>query len=260
MPIGDSTFIPLNPQLFNDNNELSNFKSYILRQLGWPLIRVEITEEQLMDCILDAVQLYHEYAASDYDVRVISGFAGNQVDIPMDINPKFILDVIFERDYYDTMSAGLGAMGYEETLGGVLPYNISGRSALVQDFDIAGYYLYLQHMEDFKKMLGIRNYFEVIGNKIHLFPATVSYSRVGIIYKPMMNEQKIENEMWVKKYAIAKAKMIVGTIRSKLGGFSSTGTNIAVDGEAMKSEAQAEIDKLEEKLQFLGVPMPIMQM
>ena len=53
--------------------------------------------------------------------------------------------------------------------------------------------------------------------------------------------------------------MVVGRIRSKLGGFSSTGTNIAVDGEAMKTEAQAQIDKLEERLLTLGIPMPILK-
>jgi hypothetical protein len=259
MALGDSNFIPLDPQLFNDNNELSKLKNYILRQLGWPLIRVEITEEQLVDSIVDAVQVYHEYAAIDYNMEVVPTVIGNIVDIPSHINQEYILDVIFERDYYDSFSSGLSAMGFQEVLGGVLPYALSGSASLIKDFDIAGYFLYQQHMEDFKKMIGIRDYFEIINGKIHLMPANRIYKKIGIIYKGMLTEKRIEQIPWIKKYAVAKASIIVGTIRSKLGGFSSTGTNIAVDGADLISRGREDVNTLEEKLNFLGVPMPFIQ-
>lgn len=259
MALGDSNFIPLDPRLFNDNNELSKLKNYILRQLGWPLIRVEITEDQLVDCILDAVQVYHEYAAIDYSVEVINSISGNIVEIPEHINQDFILDVIFERDYYDSFTSGLSGIGFQEVLGGVLPYALSGSASLIKEFDIAGYFLYLQHMEDFKKIMGVREYFEIVSGKIHLLPANKVYKRVGIIYKGMLTEKRVEQIPWIKQYAVAKASIIVGTIRSKLGGFSSTGTNIAVDGSELKNQGREDVKTLEDKLQFMGTPMPFIQ-
>ena len=259
MTLGSNTYIPLDPKVFTDNNELNDFKQYILRQLGWPLIRVEITHDQLTDCILDAVQLFHDFAALDYAIEEVSGFGGNTVTIPNHIQPKHIVEIIFERDYYDSLSAGMAATGFEETLGGVLPYSLSGRSSFLHDFDIAGYYLYLQHMEDFKKVLGIKRHFEIIGGEIKLFPANLKYRKIGILYKPMLDEKGSSQYTWIKQYAVAKAKIIVGTIRSKLGGFSSTGTNIAVDGDALKSEGREDINRLEEELKFLGPPMPFIQ-
>lgn len=258
MALGDTGFIPLDPKIFNDNNELAQFKNYILRQLGWPLIRVEITEDQLIDCIVDAVREYHDWVALDYATEIVYP-TSNNVDIPSHIQAKHIVDIIFERDYYDSLASGMGMAGFDETIGGVLPYSLSGRSSLIKDFDIAGYYLYLQHMEDFKKILGIRQYFEIINNKIVLFPANLKYSSIGILYKPMISEKDAEQITWVRKYAVAKAMIIVGTIRAKLGGFSSTGTNIAVDGSDMISRGREDLAKLDEELKLLGPPMPFIQ-
>lgn len=260
MPLGDTTYIEQDPKVYNDNNELTKLKGYVLRQLGWPLIRVEMTDDQLVDCILDAVQLYQEYAAIDYDLRVVTPSA-NIVTIPDDINPKFIVDVIFYRDYMDSLASGFGTGGYEEALGGVLPFDQSGRSPIVTKFNIAEYYMYVQHMEDFKKIVGIKRTFRIINDQIHLYPATQAWNEVGILYKPMISEETAEQSQWIKQYSTARAKKIVGIIRSKLSGFSSTGINIAADGESMKAEAQAEIDKLEEGLKNgLGMPMPLIQM
>jgi hypothetical protein len=258
MPISNSNYIPLDRSIFVENNDLNNLKKYVLRQLGWPLIRVEITDEQLYDCIFDAVELYQEYAAIDYSYEELS-VSGNQAIIPETINPKFIYEVIFPRDYFDSLSAGLASSGYEATLGGVLPYDSSGRSPLVDDFDIAQYFLYMQHMEDFKKIIGMKKSWEIIDRKIHIFPASSRINKIGLIYKGMLNEKSISSTSWIKSFAVAKAKIIVGTIRSKLGGFSSTGTNIAVDGEALKSEGREDVAALKERLYTIGIPMPFMQ-
>lgn len=260
MALGDSTYIAQDPTLYNDANQLSTFKNYILRQLGWPLIRVEITDDQLIDCILDAVQFYHEYAAMDYDLYIVSP-VGNVAQIPATINPKFIVDIVFYRDYMDSMASGFGTGGYEETLGGVLPFDQSGRSPLVTNFNIGEYYMYLQHLEDFKRIVGVERSYEIFAKEIHLYPASSNWQEVGILYKPMVSENDAMHSVWTKQYATARAKKIVGIIRSKLSGFSSTGVNIAADGEAMKTEAQAEIERLEESLKTGGgIPMPIMQM
>lgn len=260
MALGDSTYIPLDPKLFNDNNELSNMKSYILRQLGWPLIRVEITEDQLVDCILDAVQCYHEYVANDYALKIVEGFVGNIIDIPEDINPKFIVDILFEKNYFDMMLEGLSVGNPEDILGGIMPMDIMTSEVASNEFDIAQYYMYLQYVEDFKRVAGIKFGFQILKNQIHVYPSSKQFTRIGILYKPMITEREAEQSIWIKKYAVAKAKLIVGTIRSKLSGFSSTGANISADGEAMKSEAREDIAALEEKLQNLGIPMPFIQM
>ena len=43
----------------------TQFKNWIMRQLGYPTITPELTEEQLDDCINDAVEEFSEYAAQD---------------------------------------------------------------------------------------------------------------------------------------------------------------------------------------------------
>lgn len=258
MPLGDSTYIPQDPKYFVDNNEMTNLSKYILRQLGWPLIRVEITPEQLIDSIIDAVQMYQDYAAYDYNVEIVN-VVGHKAQIPSHIRPSMIANILYPRDYFDSFTSGLNMVGYEEALGGVIPYAVVGSHPLIDKFDMAEYYLYLQKLEDFKKIISVPRSYDILNKEIHLYPDGVIWTYVGIIYKPVLPESEAEQIQWIKQYSLAKAQMVVGRIRSKLGGFSSTGTNIAVDGEAMKTEAQAQIDKLEERLLTLGIPMPILK-
>lgn len=43
----------------------TEFKNWICRQLGYPTLTPELTDEQLDDCINDAMEEYTEYAAQD---------------------------------------------------------------------------------------------------------------------------------------------------------------------------------------------------
>jgi hypothetical protein len=55
---------------------------------------------------------------------------------------------------------------------------------------------------------------------------------------------------WIREYATAKAKMMLGEARSKFpGGLPGPGGSVLLNGEQMKSEGQAEMEKLEMELQ-----------
>lgn len=54
---------------------------------------------------------------------------------------------------------------------------------------------------------------------------------------------------WLLSYASAKAKYMLGEARDKFpGGFPGPNGNVTLNGSALKQEAQAEMDKLEEQL------------
>jgi hypothetical protein len=56
---------------------------------------------------------------------------------------------------------------------------------------------------------------------------------------------------WLRSYAIAQAKYLLGQARSKFGSFAGPQGGITLNGDALKSEAQAEMDKLEEEVKNL---------
>lgn len=242
-------------------NRYTVLKQYILHNLGFPLIRVELTEEHLLTAIIDAVTMYHRYAVIDYNFRWISGVT-NPFPLPHDINKEMMVDVIFAGGFFDNLGAGLATGGFVgEFEGSVIPiFNTQGTLNIVNNFNLAQYYSYLQKLEDVKRIVGLDQLWEIINDKVYCFPKSNPLTGgVGLIYKGKLTDSENEENIWIKKYALARAKMILGTIRSKLSGITSAGINIAADGEALKSEAKEEITALETRLDTMGRPMPILQ-
>jgi hypothetical protein len=251
-----TSYIPLDPELYKDNTELNKIKNYILRQLGWPLIRVTLTDEMLYDAIIDALQKYTEYAAIEYNMDIVVP-NGNIVELPSHIRKGSVVDILFESDYFDSLAIGALTLDYD-MLGGV-PALTTYNNPMSNDFDITSYYMYMQKLEDIKRIFGLKKTFEIINGVVHLYPSTTSFNRVGILYKPVEDDASVTQIPWIREYATEKARYVQGTIRARLSGVSSTGANLTNDAEAMKTEAQTKIDKLEEKLLQIGVPMPFIQ-
>jgi len=271
-----------------------NLKNYILMNLGYPIVRVELTEKQIIQCIIDALTLYTKYCG-EIEYKMIVAYpqnGNNYVEIPDDpdynefptqkehdpfndpndqptiiTKPKLkhtsIVDVIFSNNTLDRLGKALftGGLtgGFDDY---VLPLNnyLSAGSSYISDFDITNYYLYVQKLEDFKKAMGMKQTWEIINNKIYLYPADFHwYEPVGIIYKPAVTEEMAEQENWIKEYALARAKIILGRIRAKLSGFNSGGINIAADGESLISEGREEANALKEQLMSMSAVMPFIQ-
>lgn len=63
---------------------------------------------------------------------------------------------------------------------------------------------------------------------------------------------------WIQDYAYSFAKRIVGEARSKFGTIAGPQGGTQLNGDALKTEAQAEMDKLEEELKnYVDGSMPI---
>lgn len=53
---------------------------------------------------------------------------------------------------------------------------------------------------------------------------------------------------WIKDYALATAKMMLGEARSKFATIAGPQGGSTLNGEALKAEAQAEMEKLEQEI------------
>jgi hypothetical protein len=138
--------------------------------------------------------------------------------------------------------------------------NEMGRGDFISNFDITNYFLYASKLEDFKKVLGIEQSWELMHDKIYLYPAEFRWNDpIGIIYKPAVTEEYAEGEQWIKEFALAKCQIMLGTIRGKLSGYNAAGINIAADAAEMKSDGKESRDKLLEEMKLMGAPMPIFQ-
>lgn len=234
-------------------------KDYVLMSLGWPMVRVELEDRHITLAIIEAITMWYKKSGTvEYDLRVVAP-DGNIVAVPDDIRPVTIRDVIFAPEMVDTFSRGLIMSGDEDDIGRYV-FPVQGWMNLLDNFDMVGYYLFTQKLEDFRKLLGIEKMWDFQGPRnIVLFPAGAKFSQVGILYRAVPEDIEIEAEQWIKEWALAKSKHMLGTVRSKMSGFQVAGGNVSSDGDALKAEAKEEMAALRQELDSYQRPLPIMQ-
>jgi len=253
------SYIAQNVNSTTYQGRFENIKNYILLNLGYPVIRVELTEQHLLLSIIEAVGVFYKHAAMSHGYRVVPVGADNTITIPDDINKERIIDIVFPQGVLDTFQRSIAGGGGITDDTGMYVIATHEYGNLLENFDMVGWYLYQQRLEDFKKLASYDYGWEILNNKIVLYPARRQIPHVGIVYQQLPTDQELDNEQWIKDWALARAKHILGTIRSKLSAYNAAGMNIAPDGDALKSEAKEEMAALKEELMKLQIPMPFMQ-
>ena len=92
----------------------------------------------------------------------------------------------------------------------------------------------------------VRN--EFIQNSTAVTDNVVSdYANVGYDFIPYSRINDV-GKQWIRKYTLALAKELLGAIREKYSSVPIPGSEISLDGAALRSEAQTEKDMLMEQL------------
>jgi hypothetical protein len=92
----------------------------------------------------------------------------------------------------------------------------------------------------------VRN--EFIQNSTAVTADVVSdYSNIGYDFIPYSSINDV-GKQWIRKYTLALAKELLGAIREKYSSVPIPGSEISLDGAALRSEAQTEKDALIEQL------------
>ena len=92
----------------------------------------------------------------------------------------------------------------------------------------------------------VRN--EFIQNSTNVTADVVSdYSNVGYDFIPYSTINAV-GKQWIRKYTLALAKELLGAIREKYSSVPIPGSEISLDGGALRAEAQTEKDALIEQL------------
>lgn len=252
------SYVDLKPDSPAHTGKFQTIKDYILLSLGWPTIRVELEDRHLVLAILDAINLWYKKAGTiEYDFRVVEP-TKNIIPIPDDIRPSTIKEVLFNPQLVDSFARGLIMSGDEDELGKYV-FPQAGFNNLLENFDMVGYFMFTQRLEDFKKMVGIDRSWDIMNGEIHLYPAQALFREAAIVYRALPIEREIESEQWIREWSLAKSKHILATIRGKMTGFQIAGGNLAGDADVLRSEAKQEMADLRIELDLLQRPLFIMQ-
>jgi len=235
----------------------------IKRRLGHPVVKVELDDATIIDHINYTVQKWKKWAvgaATTEKYFTLPLSAGQTMyDLPDDV-----VEVI----NYSTEQAG--SINTLFTIENYL-YNQGLYDFITHtqgEYSILSYHIARNFLEDLRKYIPDAYNFRYhrYTNQIEINPPPPSggtmtiqgtnWNSPGIILvRAYVLESDVArnlyDEVWVYDYATALSKKTLGLIRRKFEGFTSIGNvGITMDGSSLISEADTEIERLEEQLRL----------
>jgi hypothetical protein len=259
----------------NFNSVITSYDSLaqrIRRQMGEPLVNVEIANEQIYDCIAQAMEYFTKYAGYTEEFLIFDSLKyvrGVGMDVATLINQT--------PEMYKSQTPGLSAgydydlnsyrrvldcfaFTYGETTGINTLFTLEQAMAqqIYSSYMIGNFGFDLITWETLKGFIDTRNKvlamtphyrFDPKNQILRIIPEPIpDQSYLGVvgcyIERPVKD---LINERWIYRYALALSKIIVGNVRGKFGGTNLFGGG-QVNYQDFMSQGIAERDALEQEL------------
>lgn len=240
----------------------SEFKTKILRELGQPVVKVNISDEQIEDVIDEAFHYwstYHAYAQqrSYYKIELTQ----------QDIDNKYVT----LPDNIIAVSALLNPTG----LGGTtstssgdnmfsFQYQFTATSIwdMVRFGNLSGYFIANQFLSEVDRLVGqypnVR--FTRYMNRLELDFSTGSFEpgRILVAEVHAILDPQVYNKVWSDrdflKLAVAYAKIVWGRTLRKYSGFQLP-AGMTLNGDAVYAEGQSEAEAMEARIIRMSPPL-----
>ena len=229
---------------------------YIELNLGGGMIDVELDPEHYESALDTALTKFRQ--RSDNAVEESYIFLPTVIDQNDYILPNEIMEVrqIFRRSIGSRTGGGDGGTLFE-------PFNLAYTNTyLLASSNMGGLATY-NAFAGFQELVG-----RMFGSFIE-FKWNRSNKKLTVLQRPRAEEELLlyvynyrpdfellEDYMavqWIKDYALAKCKYMLGEARSKFSTIAGPQGGTSMNGDALKAEAQSELEKLEMDIQ-LAVP------
>lgn len=229
---------------------------YIELNLGGGMIDVELDPEHYESALDTALTKFRQ--RSDNAVEESYIFLPTVIDQNDYILPNEIMEVrqIFRRSIGSRTGGGDGGTLFE-------PFNLAYTNTyLLASSNMGGLATY-NAFAGFQELVG-----RMFGSFIE-FKWNRSNKKLTVLQRPRAEEELLlyvynyrpdfellEDYMavqWIKDYALAKSKYMLGEARSKFSTIAGPQGGTSMNGDALKAEAQSELEKLEMDIQ-LAVP------
>lgn len=270
---------------YNRIESYEDFVDYCIRKLGGGVIDINVSPEQIMDRVSDAIQYYIEYdlescakgwfihKVTEEDVK--NGF----LTIPLDIidvmevlsstKPTETGGVMSDSDSLSTFiygDAGFAPDAYmtSYTWNWWNGYWYNGASMFSGNQSMFYYLVALQYIQAMRQVFTekIEFLYRRRQRKLWFYSKEISVGDLICFEGTQVIDPETDNSIWdsdwLKAYATALIGIQWGTNLSKFGGVPSA-ANLTISGDAILSRYQQEKTELEEKhrLQYEEPALPI---
>ncbi len=226
-------------------------KKWILRRFGAPLLNVELTDDHLNDCITDARHWFSAKKGVRLNAMITINYGQTEYELPDIVDT--VTDVIFPTQRLDVSLV----FSPFTLLDDKVPYDVFSAPNSMGLY--SSYTQTLQYVEMAKRILGAERDWRQEGRILHIFPPPKNSAPMMIEFKgsrftiEQLNER--DHDL-VKRWALARAKIDLGRIRSKYPeGFPTAQGSVALDGATLLEEGEAELEVLKEEVALSGFPM-----
>lgn len=237
-------------------NSREEFKNYCMRQLGAPVLRINVDEQQVEDRIDDALDLFWEYH-SDGSENVwlhiqVTDQHKQQRYFQLPADTQSVLRVVHGGSGMGSNGIANTNLQYQAYITDMMnPRKIVGNG--LSEYYVTQSYLSLLN-DTFSSDSRIQ--FNQHYDKLHIIDSwdLISVgSFVAIeVYQKVTPEKSgdVWNNRWLKKYAAAQIKKQWGTNLIKFTNANLPG-GVQMNGQTILEEARDEIDKLKAELHDL---------
>lgn len=231
-----------------------SIKRYVLTELGYPNVEVELCDEHLENAIRDTISDFLRFNALNltkfWKIPLQNGVV--EYDLPSDL--RVVRDITtFKLSQFDVI------FGADLIINPI--YLRNTRDAYQ---DILTFWLSEAAFETQKRTYGLNTSWDILnGNtKIRLYP-TPSSDRVAIIkgtYQPepgTITAQTLgtKDELF-RRMVLARAMAILGRIRGKrTSGINTSQGVVMLDGAELRAESKEMLDAAREELKNTGRPL-----
>lgn len=225
---------------------VDQLKNYILRQLGAPTWNVELTNQQILDCIQDALSLYSQWVPN---IKVGS-----------------LVLVRGQFRYLQGVDVGLGVARVDFVEPNPVPTeifygNLINPAPLFRT-GLDEYDMFLRWRKTFQRVTSIRPdwFYDDMEQALYIHNPIERYQAGIFCYWPHDTTDRLPatGADWVKRFALAKASLLLGSTWMKFSGaIPGPAANLQLD-QSRADKAQAEVDKLMETLKGMQLHTPAM--
>jgi hypothetical protein len=223
---------------------------YVQLQLASQIIDLELDDTHYEAAYQKTIGTYRQRAQNAYEESYI--FMELVKDVNIYTLPQEVITVrqIFRRTFGD--STGPFASNFD-------PFSQASMNVYLMNFNVAGglatYDFYSQYVELAGRMFGAyMNYtWNPVTKKLQLIRDPKGTGENVLLWcynlKPEVNLlQDFQISQWIRDYMVANCKYIIGEAREKFGSIAGPQGGATLNGTAMKSEAQVQMDNQIEQL------------
>lgn len=230
-------------------------KLEIRSALGEPTVKVELDDTHMTSVIKKAKRWL--LAKKGIILRKIVPVTAGQPEYTMTDDVENVLDV--NMDIAPDLIAFF-SIGFFDILPFGFPFAFPTTPSTLQ---YSGYVQLLQFNELRKRIFSIEPAFDYSqqDNVLTVTPLPVRSGNMLITYKSRdidVTDLTARDEQLLYEYASAQAKLILGRIRRKYSEYPTAGGGASMDGEALVTEANEEIERLNKEIFDSQGPMGLL--